>query len=206
MYHRCRALHGSPMGDPFKNGKPMGTHLLYCKYLFSNQILSDKMHIGWKLHFFYIYSYKQHFHIGNVSRDIEGFLINPQLKCFEIFLIFHGLLLWLLKKIVMKIFVNRSQESLEKNSWVPIAIRALHGSPMGPHWGNCKYLFSNQILSVKVHIVWKLLYFCIDSNEEHCNIEIGSRSIWGFLKSFQFKCFEIFLIFHGLLLWLQKKI
>jgi hypothetical protein len=21
-----RALHGSPMGDPFKNGKPMGTH------------------------------------------------------------------------------------------------------------------------------------------------------------------------------------
>ncbi len=29
-------LHGSPMGDPFKNGKPMGTHLVYCKFLFSN--------------------------------------------------------------------------------------------------------------------------------------------------------------------------
>ncbi len=93
-----------------------------------------------------------------------------------------------------------------------LGCRALHGSPMGPHWkieshwGNCKYLFSNQILSDKVHIVWKLLYFCIDSNEEHCNIEIDSRFIWGFLKSFQFKCFEISLIFHGLLLWLQKKI
>jgi Leucine-rich repeat (LRR) protein len=34
-----RALHGSPMGDPFKNGKPM-RHWVYCK------ILSDKMHIG----------------------------------------------------------------------------------------------------------------------------------------------------------------
>ncbi len=110
-----RALHGSPMGDPFKNW-------VFCKYLFSNRILSNNMHIGWKLHYFYIYSYKQHCHIGNVSRDIEGFLINPQLKCFEIFLIFHGLLLWLLKKIVMKIFVNRSQKSLEKNSWVPIAM------------------------------------------------------------------------------------
>jgi hypothetical protein len=91
-------------------------------YLFSNKILGDKMHIGWKLHYFCIYSYKQHCHIGNVSRDIGGSLINPQLKCFEIFLIFHGLLLWLLKKIVIKIFVNRSQESLEKNSWVPIAM------------------------------------------------------------------------------------
>ncbi len=101
---------------------PMSTHLVYCKYLFSNQILSDKMHIGWKLHYFYIYSYKQHCHIGNVSRDIEGFLMNPQLKCFEISLIFHGLLLWLQKKIEMKIFLNWSQESLEKNSWVPIAM------------------------------------------------------------------------------------
>jgi hypothetical protein len=32
------------------------------------------------------------------------------------------LLLWLLMKIAMKIFVNRSQESLEENSWVPIAM------------------------------------------------------------------------------------
>ncbi len=77
------------MGNPWV---PMGTHLVHCKYLFSNQILSDKMHISWKLHYFYIYSYKHHSHIGNVSWDIEGFLINPQLKCFEIFLIFHGLL------------------------------------------------------------------------------------------------------------------
>ncbi len=107
------------MGNPWV---PMGTHLVYCEYLFSNQMLSDQIHIDWKLHYFYIYSYKQHSQIGNVSRDIEGFLINPQLKCFEIFLIFHGLLLWLLKKIVMKIFVNRSQESLEKNAWVPIAM------------------------------------------------------------------------------------
>jgi hypothetical protein len=99
------------MGNPWV---PMGIHLEYCKCLFSNKILSDKMHIGWKLHYFYIYFYKQHCHIGNVSRDIECFLINPQLKCFEIFLIFHGLLLWLLKKIVMKIFINQSQESLEK--------------------------------------------------------------------------------------------
>ncbi len=114
LVHSIRALHGSPMGDPFKNGKPMGTHWVYCKYLFSNKILSDKMQIGWKLHYFCIDSYKQHCNIGNVSRDIEGFLINPQLKCFENFLIFHGLLLWLLKKILMKIFVNRSQESLEK--------------------------------------------------------------------------------------------
>jgi hypothetical protein len=32
------------------------------------------------------------------------------------------LLLWLLKKIVMKIFANRSLESLGKKSWVPIAM------------------------------------------------------------------------------------
>jgi hypothetical protein len=30
----------------FKNGKPMSTHLVYCKYLFSNQMLSDKKHIA----------------------------------------------------------------------------------------------------------------------------------------------------------------
>ncbi len=117
-FQPCNQSH-LKMGNPWV---PMGTHLVYCKYLFSNQILSDKMHIGWKLHYFYIYSYKQHCHIGNVSRDIEGFLINPQLKCFEIFLIFHGLLLWLQKEIVMEIFVNRSQEYLEKNSWVPITM------------------------------------------------------------------------------------
>jgi hypothetical protein len=44
------------------------------------------------------------------------------LKCFEISLIFHGLLLLLQKKIEMKIFLNWSQESLEKNLWVPIAM------------------------------------------------------------------------------------
>jgi hypothetical protein len=32
------------------------------------------------------------------------------------------LLLWLQKKIYMKIFINRSQESLRKNSWGPIAM------------------------------------------------------------------------------------
>jgi hypothetical protein len=105
-------LLGSPMGDPLNN----------CKYLFSNKMLSDKKHIGWKLHYFYIYSYKKHCNIGNVSRDIGSFLKNPQLKCFEISLIFHGLLLRLQKKFEMKIFVNRSQEYLEKNSWVPIAM------------------------------------------------------------------------------------
>ncbi len=117
-----RALHGSPMGDPFKNGKPMGTHWVYCKYLFSNQMLSDKKHIAWKLVYFCIDSYKQLFNIEDVSRVIRGFLINPQLECFEISFIFHGLLLRLQKKIEMKIFLNWSQESLEKNSWVPIAM------------------------------------------------------------------------------------
>jgi hypothetical protein len=48
------------------------------------------------------------------------------LKCFEISLIFHGLLLWLQKKIDMKIFMNQSQESLGKNSWVPIAMLCNH--------------------------------------------------------------------------------
>ncbi len=110
-----RALHGSPMGDPFKNG-------LYCKYLFSNQMLSDKKHIAWKLVYFCIDSYKQFSNIEDASGNIGSFLINPQLECFEISLIFHGLLLWLQKKIEMKIFLNWSQESLEKYSWVPIAM------------------------------------------------------------------------------------
>jgi hypothetical protein len=100
----------------------MGTHWVNCKYRFSSQILSDKMHIVGKLIHFYIDSCNKLSSIENVSRVIGGFLINPQLKCFEISPIFHGLLLSLQKKIVMKIFVNRSQESLEKNSWVPIAM------------------------------------------------------------------------------------
>ncbi len=113
-----RALHGSPMGDPFK----MGTHWVYCKYLFSNQMLSDKKHITWKLVNFCIDSNKQLCHIEDASGNFGSFLINPQLECFEISLIFHGLLLWLQKKTEMKIFLNWSQESLEKNSWVPIAM------------------------------------------------------------------------------------
>ncbi len=110
------------MGDPFKNGKPMGTHWVNCKYLFSNQILSVKMHIIGKLINFYIDSCNKLSNIEKVSRVIGGFLINPALKCFEISLIFHGLLLSLQKKIEMKISLDRSQESLEKNSWVPIAM------------------------------------------------------------------------------------
>jgi hypothetical protein len=107
------------MGNPWV---PMGTHLVYCKYLFSNQMLSDKKHIAWKLVYFYIDSYKQISNIEDAAGNIGSFLINPQLECFEISLIFHGLLLWLQKKIELKIFLNWSQESLEKNSWVPIAM------------------------------------------------------------------------------------
>ncbi len=107
------------MGNPWV---PMGTHSVYCKYLFSNQMLSDKKHISWKLVFFCIDSYKQLSNIEDASGNIGSFLMNPQLECFEISLIFHGLLLWLQKKIEIKIFLNWSQESLEKNSWVPIAM------------------------------------------------------------------------------------
>ncbi len=79
-------------------------------------------------------------------------------------------------------------------------------NPMGPHWVNCKNLFSKQILSDKMHIAWKFLNFCIDSNKKLCKIENAFRFIWGFLKSSQSECFEISLIFHGFLPWLQKKI
>jgi hypothetical protein len=102
------------MGDQFKNRKPMGTHWVNYKYLFSNQMLSDKKHTAWKLVYFCIDSYKQLFNIEKGSRIIWGFLKNPQLECFEISLIFHGLLLWLQKKIEMKIFLNWSQECLKK--------------------------------------------------------------------------------------------
>jgi hypothetical protein len=80
------------------------------------------MHIIGKLINFYIDSCNKLSNIENVSRVIGGFLINPALKCFEISLIFHGLLLSLQKKIEMKISLDRSQESLEKKSWVPIAM------------------------------------------------------------------------------------
>ncbi len=83
----------------------MGTHWVYCKYLLSNQMLSDRKHIAWKLVYFCIDSYKQLFNIEDASRVIGSFLINPQLECFEISLTFHGLLLWLQKKIEMKIFL-----------------------------------------------------------------------------------------------------
>jgi hypothetical protein len=111
-----------------------------------------------------------------------------------------------IKPIDSSVRFGINKTGIQSFVWVAHGAPLKNRNPMGPHWGNCKYLFSNQILSDKVHIAWKLLYFCIDSNEEQCNIEIGSRFIWGFLKSFQFKCFEISLIFHGLLLWLQKKI
>ncbi len=92
------------------------------------------MHIIGKLINFYIdlsynniiyidFSYSNKLsNIENVSRVIGGVLINPPLKCFEIFLIFHGLLLSFQKKILMKISLKRFQESLEKNSWEPIAM------------------------------------------------------------------------------------
>jgi hypothetical protein len=44
------------------------------------------------------------------------------LKCFDFSQNFHGLLLSLQKKIDMNIFVNQSQESLEKSSWISIAM------------------------------------------------------------------------------------
>ncbi len=119
-----RDLHGSPMGDPFEN--PMGTHLVNWKYLFKDQMLSDKKHIVWKLIHFCIDSCRELSSIQSASRIIGSFLINPRLKCFEIFPIFHGLLLWLQKENEIKILVNQSQESLEKNSWGPIAILCSH--------------------------------------------------------------------------------
>jgi hypothetical protein len=44
------------------------------------------------------------------------------LKCFDFSQTFHGLLLSLQKKIEMKIFMNQSQEYLEKSSWISIAM------------------------------------------------------------------------------------
>jgi hypothetical protein len=49
--------------------------------------------------------------------------------------------------------------------------------PMGTHWVNYKYLFSNQMFSDKKHIAWKLVFFCIDSYKQLFNIEKGSRII-----------------------------
>jgi hypothetical protein len=102
----------------------MGRPWVYCKYLFTNKILSDKIHIAWKLLNFCIDSNKQHCNIKNVSRDIGSFLKNPQLKCFEISLIFHGLLL---PCMTPKENCNRNlRKSISgvfgKNSWVPIAM------------------------------------------------------------------------------------
>ncbi len=76
----------------------------------------------------------------------------------------------------------------------------------GYHWVNCKYLFSNQILSDKMHIAWKLIHFCTDSCKELSDFENVSRVIRSFLINPQLNCFEFFHFFNGLLLWLQKKI
>ncbi len=85
-------------------------------------MLSDKKYITWKLIYFCINSCKELFNIEDDSRVIGSFLINPQLKCFDFSQTFHGLLLSLQKKIEMKIFMNQSQESLEKSSWISIAM------------------------------------------------------------------------------------
>ncbi len=45
----------------------------------------------------------------------------------------------------------------------------------------CKYLFLNQILSDKMHIVWKFIYFCIDSWIKFSEIGYVSRNIRSFL-------------------------
>jgi hypothetical protein len=95
----------SKIGNPWD---PMGTHWVNCKYLFSSQMLSDKKHIIGKLIYFYIESCKELSNIEDVSRVIGGFPINPQLKCFEIFLIFHGLLLRKFSNKFSKSTVNRS--------------------------------------------------------------------------------------------------
>ncbi len=87
--------------------------------------------------------------------------------------------------------------------------RALHGRAHHPSiktWITLGYPLGNFQISLqkpnsnKKHIGWKLHYFCIDSNKQLCNIENASGIIWGFLKNTQFKCFEISLFFHGLLL------
>ncbi len=118
---------GRPWVTHLKIGNPclISTHWVNYKYLFSNQMLSYKKHIAWKLVYFCIDSYKQLSNFEDASRIIESFLINPLFWKFS--LIFHGLLLWLQKKIEMKIFLNWSQESSEKNSWVPIAMLWFHG-------------------------------------------------------------------------------
>ena len=85
-------------------------------------MLSDKKYITRMLIHFCIDSCKKPFNIEDAPRVIGSFLINPQLKCFDFFQIFHGLLLSLQKKIEMKIFMNQSQESLEKSSWISIAM------------------------------------------------------------------------------------
>ncbi len=85
-------------------------------------MLSDNKYITWKLIYFCIISCKELFNIEDASRVIGSFLINPQLKCFDFSQTFHGLLLSLQKKIEMKIFMNQSQESLEKSSWISIAM------------------------------------------------------------------------------------
>ncbi len=85
-------------------------------------MLSDKKYIKWKLIYFCIDSCKELFNIEDASQVIGSFLINPQLKCFDFSQTFHGLLLSLQKKIEIKIFMNQSQESLEKSSWISIAM------------------------------------------------------------------------------------
>jgi hypothetical protein len=70
----------------------------------------------------------------------------------------------------MKIFMNQSQESLEKK-FMDIHCNALPMGSMGPHWVYCKYLFSNKILCDKMHIIGKLVNFYIDSGNKLSNIE-----------------------------------
>jgi hypothetical protein len=63
----------------------------------------------------------------------------------------------------------------------------------------CKYLFLNQILSDKMHISWKLLYFWIDSWINLSEIEIVSRNIQSFLKItnwFVLKIFNSFMDYY----------
>ncbi len=51
--------------------------------------------------------------MGTILEILEVFW-NHKLNCFEIFQFIHGLLLWLQKKNKTKIFMNGSQESLDK--------------------------------------------------------------------------------------------
>jgi hypothetical protein len=92
-----------------------------------------------------------------------------------------------LRTLPTKKCVEKSKSSSWALQWITMVN---HGYPFGfwismDKWLSIsdvrKYVFLNQILSNKMHIAWKLIYFCIDSWIKTSEIGNDSRNIGSFI-------------------------